>query len=128
MKNNTTDSSGVLKYEGLYPGEYKLTEVSTVEGNSLLAEPVYITIPYTNEDTEGTPSYVENGKDYYLDLTYTIQNNQVFVVPTAGGFDSKQYLLLGAGIAVLAIIGIGVVWSMKRRNRLNKIRRAILLR
>ena len=128
VKNNTTDSSGVLKYEGLYPGEYKLTEVSTVEGNSLLAEPVYITIPYTNEDTEGTPSYVENGKDYYLDLTYTIQNNQVFVVPTAGGFDSKQYLLLGAGIAVLAIIGIGVVWSMKRRNRLNKIRRAILLR
>ena len=72
---------GGLKYAELYPGEYRLTEVSTVEGYSLLAEPVYITIPYSSDTATETPSYTENNRKYYLDMTYTIQNSQVFEIP-----------------------------------------------
>ena len=126
-ENNTTDEKGQLKYEGLYPGMYKLTEVSTVEGNALLAEPVMITIPYSSETAEGTPSYTEGNENYYLNLTYTIENGQVFATPAAGGLGTDWYLMMGGGVAILAILALTAgTAGYRRRQRLNRLRKSLM--
>lgn len=126
--NNTTDRSGRLKYAELYPGEYRLTEVSTVEGYSLLAEPVYITIPYSSDTATETPSYTENNRKYYLDMTYTIQNSQVFEIPAAGSLGTGWYLKAGAVAAALAILLLLTEAGCRhrqRRQRLNRLRQSL---
>ena len=125
-ENNTTDGKGQLKYEGLYPGKYKLTELSTVAGNSLLAEPVIITLPYSSDTAEGEPSYTEDNQRYYLNLTYTIENGQVFATPVSGGLGAGWYLIMGGGVAALAVLALWAGAIYRRRQRLNRLRKTLM--
>jgi len=125
-ENNTTDGKGQLKYEGLYPGKYKLTELSTVAGNSLLAEPVIITLPYSSDTAEGEPSYTEDNQRYYLNLTYTIENGQVFATPVSGGLGAGWYLIMGGGVATLAVLALWAGAIYRRRQRLNRLRKTLM--
>ena len=99
-----------------------------MEGYSLLAEPVYITIPYSSDTATETPSYTENNRKYYLDMTYTIQNSQVFEIPAAGSLGTGWYLKAGAVAAALAILLLLTEAGCRhrqRRQRLNRLRQSL---
>ena len=104
-ESETTDSKGEIKYENLYPGEYQLSEIQTVGTNSMLKEPVKITLPYAKKTGdaygESKPAYVEQGKDYYLELTFTIQNGQVFSAPASGGLGLTVLIVIGGGLIMI---------------------------
>lgn len=129
--SHMTAEGGELKFTGLVPGIYRLTEIGTTSNNSLLAEPIYITIPYdgTNNDYDSRdeatepPSYKDGEDSYWLNLGYDIQNGQIFALPMAGGIGSQWYLI--AGGTIVALMGIIILLSVsagRRRRRLRRLR------
>lgn len=74
----TTGTDGIAKWTDLKTNRnitYRVTEVKTVNGKSLLKAPLFTgTLPVTNSD--GSKSY---------EITYTIINNDVMELPFTGG-------------------------------------------
>lgn len=125
-----TDEYGKAVANGLPTGEYKLVETKTHEGYNLLTAPVdaNLTLDYTTKWSD-TKTFDSNGKlikhDYNItevtngDTEYkyaeiVIINRKGFNLPTTGGFGT----LLFSGIGVLLVVaGVGVLLSLKKKNR-----------
>ena len=125
-----TDEYGKAVANGLPTGEYKLVETKTHEGYNLLTAPVdaNLTLDYTTKWSD-TKTFDSNGKlikhDYNItevtngDTEYkyaeiVIINRKGFDLPTTGGFGT----LLFSGIGVLLVVaGVGVLLSLKKKNR-----------
>ena len=125
-----TDGNGEAVANGLPTGEYKLVETKTHEGYNLLTEPVdaNLTLDYTTtwSDTKTFDSTgklikhdyntteVKNGETPYNYAAIVIINRKGFNLPTTGGFGT----LLFSGIGVLLVVaGVGVLLSLKKKNR-----------
>ena len=137
-----TDSKGVLEVKGLENGIYKLVETKAKDGYNLLKAPVDVTLDIAYKTTwtetnqykdgvwvkrdvtvknekfdakEGTNGGKQNGnKDGDGVISTTIINRKGFNLPTTGGFGT----LLFSGIGVLLVVaGVGVLLSLKKKNR-----------
>lgn len=136
-----TDSKGVLEVKGLENGIYKLVETKAKDGYNLLKAPVDVTLDIAYKTTwtetnhyengvwvkrevtkknekfdseEGTNGGTQNGKDGDGVTSTTIINRKGFNLPTTGGFGT----LLFSGIGVLLVVaGVGVLLSLKKKNR-----------
>lgn len=127
----TTDGNGEAVANGLPTGEYKLVETKTHEGYNLLTEPVDAkltldcTTTWSKKDTfdatgkliknEYSKTEVKNSDGtLYSYAAITIINRKGFNLPTTGGFGT----LLFSGIGVLLVVaGVGVLLSLKKKNR-----------
>ena len=120
---------------GLSNGRYALVETKTKENYNLLKGPIYVTlnVQYTKtwtsvtETVDGDGNTTKHTKDnmtqtFHNDegetLTGTreqvIINRKGFKLPTTGGFGT----LLFSGIGVLLVVaGVGVLLSLKKKNR-----------
>ena len=125
-----TGKDGKAVANGLPNGEYKPVETKTHEGYNLLTEPVdaNLTLDYTTK-WDDTKTFDETGKlikhDYnttkvmngdteYKYAEIVIINRKGFNLPTTGGFGT----LLFSGIGVLLVVaGVGVLLSLKKKNR-----------
>lgn len=142
----TTGTDGKVNVNGLANGTYYLVETKTKQGYNLLTAPVKVelSIAYKTTWTEsleykgdvlvkrdvtkkvetftsgqqntngGTqPGIDEGGKTYGRHVTEII-NRKGFKLPTTGGFGT----LLFSGIGVLLVVaGVGVLLSLKKKNR-----------
>lgn len=126
-----TDADGKDVANGLPTGEYKLVETKTHKGYNLLTGPVdaNLTLDYTTawSDTKTFDSntgelikhdynstVVKNGDTPYSYAEIVIINRKGFNLPTTGGFGT----LLFSGIGVLLVVaGVGVLLSLKKKNR-----------
>ena len=131
VMNLKTDENGKAVANGLPNGEYKLVETKTHEDYNLLTEPVdaNLTLAYTTtwSDTKTFDSntgelikhdynstVVKNGDTPYSYAEIVIINRKGFKLPTTGGFGT----LLFSGIGVLLVVaGVGVLLSLKKKNR-----------
>lgn len=130
VMNLTTGEDGTAIANGLPTGEYKLVETKTHEGYNLLTGPVdaNLTLDYTTKwddtkifDSEGNlikhdykVTEVKNGETPYSYAAIVIINRKGFNLPTTGGFGT----LLFSGIGVLLVVaGVGVLLSLKKKNR-----------
>lgn len=128
-----TDANGNVEQGGLANGEYYLVETKTASGYNLLKAPVKVTLSIQAK-TEWNDTYIydengnmlkhtvdkknttfsggdEGGKTEY---TVTVVNRKGFDLPTTGGFGT----LLFSGIGVLLVVaGVGVLLSLKKKNR-----------
>lgn len=129
--NLKTGDNGKYVANGLPTGEYKLVETKTYDGYNLLTEPVDANLTLTctttwdhkeTFDTSGklikneykkTEVKKNDGTSYnYEDIV--IINRKGFNLPTTGGFGT----LLFSGIGVLLVVaGVGVLLSLKKKNR-----------
>lgn len=128
-----TGTNGEAKVDGLANGTYYLVETATVNGYNLLSGPVKVTIQVSySKSWNAKDDYVDGklvhheetmheeyfggtktdpGKGYILT---TIINRKGFDLPTTGGFGT----LLFSGIGVLLVVaGVGVLLSLKKKNR-----------
>ena len=133
-----TDSYGKVSASGLEKGNYYLVETKTADGYNLLKEPVKVDLNFEysetwdedieykdgvlikhdvnkkrqtafNEGTTGKTSDLTDGS-----ITANIINRKGFDLPTTGGFGT----LLFSGIGVLLVVaGVGVLLSLKKKNR-----------
>ena len=125
-----TEADGKAVANGLPTGEYKLVETKTREGYNLLTGPVdaNLTLDYTTAwsdtktfDASGKlikhnydTTEVKNGDTPYSYTEIVIINRKGFDLPTTGGFGT----LLFSGIGVLLVVaGVGVLLSLKKKNR-----------
>lgn len=129
----TTDERGKINKDGLANGTYYLVETETQTGYNLLSGPVKVElkITYTATWTEKN-TYDNEGHLIHHDVssleekfaggdgenlgykTQTIINRKGFNLPTTGGFGT----LLFSGIGVLLVVaGVGVLLSLKKKNR-----------
>lgn len=128
-----TNKEGYVEQGGLANGEYYLVETKTASGYNLLKAPVKVTLSI-QETTTWTDTYIydENGNmlKHTVDKktttfkdgdkvsdgvhTITVVNRKGFDLPTTGGFGT----LLFSGIGVLLVVaGVGVLLSLKKKNR-----------
>ena len=124
------EKAGRATVNGLPDGEYKLVETMTNKGYNLLSGPVdaNLTVDYATSWTvnnkfssdgklikrdEKTTTF-KNGDNEYTYAPITIINRKGFDLPTTGGFGT----LLFSGIGVLLVVaGVGVLLSLKKKNR-----------
>lgn len=134
----TTNEYGEIHVSGLKNGTYYLVETKaptyTVEGKTysynLLKEPVKVVVAVeyevketttitTDENGNVTTNKIESkkyvgGENNSGNYKVIIKNNKGFNLPTTGGFGT----LLFSGIGVLLVVaGVGVLLSLKKKNR-----------
>ena len=127
-----TDANGNVAQGGLANGEYYLVETKTASGYNLLKAPVKVTLSI-QEKTTWTETSIYDGQGNLLkhtvdqktttfsggddsnpEYTITVVNRKGFDLPTTGGFGT----LLFSGIGVLLVVaGVGVLLSLKKKNR-----------
>ena len=137
-----TDSKGELEVKGLENGTYKLVETKAKDGYNLLKAPVDVSLDIAYKTTWTETNQYKNGVWVKRDVTAanekfdsneatnggkqngskdgdgvtstTIINRKGFNLPTTGGFGT----LLFSGIGVLLVVaGVGVLLSLKKKNR-----------
>ena len=141
-----TNSNGVLEVKGLENGTYKLVETKAKDGYNLLKAPVDVSLNIAYKTTWTETNYYKDGVWVKRDVTKkqeafksdeaskdemnggtqngsqtgdgvistTIINRKGFDLPTTGGFGT----LLFSGIGVLLVVaGVGVLLSLKKKNR-----------
>lgn len=129
-----TDKNGEIHVNGLKNGTYYLVETKaptyTVEGKTysynLLKEPVKVVVNVqyevdttTTTDANGNVTTIVSkkylgGENNSGEYKVIIKNNKGFNLPTTGGFGT----LLFSGIGVLLVVaGVGVLLSLKKKNR-----------
>lgn len=137
-----TNSEGILEVKGLENGTYKLVETKAKDGYNLLKAPVDVSLDIAYKTTWTETNHYENGVWVKRDVTVknekfdakegtnggkqngnkdgdgvistTIINRKGFNLPTTGGFGT----LLFSGIGVLLVVaGVGVLLSLKKKNR-----------
>lgn len=123
-------NAGCATVNGLPDGEYKLVETMTNKGYNLLSGPVdaNLTVDYETSWTvndkfssdgklikrDVKTTTFKNGENKYTYAPITIINRKGFDLPTTGGFGT----LLFSGIGVLLVVaGVGVLLSLKKKNR-----------
>lgn len=123
-------NAGCATFDGLPDGEYKLVETMTNKGYNLLSGPVdanltvdYVTSWTVNDKFSSDGKLIKrdvktttfkNGENEYKYAPITIINRKGFDLPTTGGFGT----LLFSGIGVLLVVaGVGVLLSLKKKNR-----------
>lgn len=121
----TTDSNGEIVFDNLYPDVYTITETSTVDGHTLLKEPIVVEVPmrvteeYINEFNVDRDSVTYDPADdiYYIhEFTYEITNDVTFKMPMSGGLTTPMtFVPLIAGMGILG--GLGVVGFCKKRKK-----------
>lgn len=124
------ENAGRATVNGLPDGEYKLVETMTNKGYNLLSGPVdaNLTVDYATSWTANNKfssdgklikrdvktTTFKNGNTPYSYAEILIINRKGFDLPTTGGFGT----LLFSGIGVLLVVaGVGVLLSLKKKNR-----------
>lgn len=131
-KSLKTDTNGNVEQGGLANGKYYLVETKTASGYNLLKAPVEVTLSI-QKTTNWTDTYIYDANGNMLkhtvekktttfsggdkdspEYTITVVNRKGFDLPTTGGFGT----LLFSGIGVLLVVaGVGVLLSLKKKNR-----------
>lgn len=136
----TTGTDGKVNVNGLANGTYYLVETKTNKGYNLLTAPVKVELNIAYKTTwdesleykdgvlvkydvtkteetftkDGTQTGVTEGDKTYGRHVTVIINRKGFNLPTTGGFGT----LLFSGIGVLLVVaGVGVLLSLKKKNR-----------
>lgn len=112
----TTDSDGYIVWDNLDQGEYQITEIKTLDGMTLLKDPINITLPITMTDKQAKDmsAATDNGQYdedkklwYFYEATYEVTNTPNFVMPMTGSNGFWKFGLIGFGS--IAVLGTGLV-------------------
>jgi len=128
-----TDSNGYIVWENLDQGEYQIVETKTLEGKTLLKDPINITLPITMTDKQAKDmsAATDNGQYdvdkklwYFYEATYEVTNTPTFVMPITGSNGFWKFGFIGFG--TIAVLGTGLIIfdkkgkKQKHRKRVTK--------
>ena len=128
IASDITNENGEIKFDGLLPDKYKITETKTQSGKTLLKEPINVTIPMTvtqsevNDQNIDVSNAIKQGNNYYFyHLTYEVSNDSTLNLPSTGGFsDIKTYLPLIGGFVLILAAGFYYLKKKKGMKILEK--------
>ena len=126
----STDINGYIVWQNLDQGEYQITETKTISGNTLLKDPINITLPITMTDKQAKDmsAATDNGqfddytnKWYFYEATFEVTNSVKFIMPTTGANGVWRFIFFGFG--TMAVLATGLVVYDARNKRTRKRRR-----
>ena len=128
IASDITNENGEIKFDGLLPDKYKITETKTQSGKILLKEPIDVTIPMTvtqsevNDQNIDVSNAIKQGNNYYFyHLTYEVSNDSTLNLPSTGGFSNiKTYLPLIGGFVLILAAGFYYLKKKKGMKILKK--------
>ena len=114
----TTGKNGVVTFNGLDVGTYRLEEVKAPKNYTLLKDKIEFTITDANPGPDGvidanSSEKVTINEDNKGQLTTTITNNKGFNLPSTGG--KGTYIFTIGGLVVMAGAVLLLVSSKKKR-------------
>lgn len=123
----TVGEDGILRFEGLSAGEYKITEIKAPNGYNLLKDPITVTIGFTAPaepftDCAWTYTWIttDNNKDNVTSENnvnrITVTNNTGTELPSTGGTGTTLFYLIGGILVLIA----GVLLVTKKRMSMEK--------
>ena len=126
----TTDVNGYIVWQNLDQGEYQITETKTISGNTLLKDPINITLPITMTDKQAKDmsAATDNGqfddytnKWYFYEATFEVTNSVKFIMPTTGANGVWRFIFFGFG--TMAVLATELVIYDTKNKRTRKRRR-----
>lgn len=126
----TTDANGYIVWQNLDQGEYQITETKTISGNTLLKDPINITLPITMTDKQAKDmsAATDQGqfdeyanKWYFYEATFEVTNSVKFIMPTTGTNGVWRFIFFGFG--TMAVLATGLVVYDARNKKTRKRRR-----
>ena len=105
----TAESTGLLTFNNLSPGSYRLTETKTAEGYTLLADAIEFTLTTDGECKRDATDFGDVQYDSttgVYKIALTINNRKSFELPHTGADAPSLWLLIGlpALVAVLLVL------------------------
>lgn len=113
-ENQVSDDQGAVGFDKLHAGQYRITEIKTIEGYILLKDPIIIALPYEYKagDMVNGIEVEEGGLTYTV--KFTISNGQSFDLPKSGTKGVILPLIVGA--ACLSFAGMEIYLRIRRRK------------
>ena len=128
-----TDENGDVFFDNLDQGTYQITEIKTLDGNSLLKEPIIVTVPMTMTEQEanayGNVDFTSakedvnySGKWYFYECLFEVTNNATFKMPMTGDSGTWKYGFIGFGtiVAICAAFAVCNIKTQKTRKQKRK--------
>ena len=118
-----TDADGKIVWNQLVSQKYVITEVQTVDGRSLLKDPIEVTLPMEmtweeiqKNGADPTQAVFDevSGKYCFYNISLTVGNSVTFDMPMTGGNPVGSYVVLICGLAAAAA---GVFILLRRSGR-----------
>lgn len=105
----TAESTGLLTFDNLSPGSYRLTETKTAEGYTLLADAIEFELKtdgHCVRDGAGFGNVKYDSATGVYNIALTINNRKSFELPHTGADAPSLWLLIGlpALVAVLLVL------------------------
>lgn len=105
----TVETTGLLTFNNLSPGSYRLTETKTAEGYTLLADAIEFTLTTDGEckrDATDFGNVKYDSTTGVYNIALTINNRKSFELPHTGADAPSLWLLIGlpALVAVLLVL------------------------
>ena len=122
----TTDANGYIVWQNLDQGEYQITETKTISGNTLLKDPINITLPITMTDKQAKDmsAATDQGqfdeytnKWYFYEATFEVANSVKFIMPTTGANGVWRFIFFGFGTMAVLVTGLVVYDARNKRTR-----------
>lgn len=104
-RTGTTSETGMLYFQNLPYGKYKITEIKPPDGYVILKKPIYVTV-----DEEVFQKQAEEHKDDKMynvakkTITVTVKNSKFLELPESGGRGTFMFTLAGASIIGAALL------------------------
>ena len=116
----TTDGDGKCSFTELSPGEYRLTEIKTADGYTLLAGPIEFVLTEKGECTHdnakfGTVKRDEKSGVYTIALT--INNRKGLTLPHTGADAPSLWVLIGLPLLVAGLLVLVFRYNRKGGKR-----------
>jgi len=127
---STTDSDGTIVWKNLDQGEYRITEIQTVSGMTLLKDPINITLPITMTDKQAKDMSAaidsgryDNDKNlwFFYEAKFEVTNNVTFKMPTTGATGVWKFIFYGFG--TMAILGTGLIICDLKNKKTRKLKK-----
>ena len=126
-----TDENGDVFFDNLDQGTYQITEIKTLDGNSLLKEPIIVTVPMTMTEQEantyGNVDFTSakedvnySGKWYFYECLFEVTNNATFKMPMTGDSGTWKYGFAGFGIIIVICAGFAICNIKTQKTRKQK--------
>ena len=113
-ENKVSDDQGFVGFDKLHAGQYRITEIKTLEGYVLLKEPIVITLPYEYKAGDVVNGIEVEDEGLTYTVKFTISNGQSFDLPKSGTKGVILPLIVGA--ACFSFAGMEIYLRFKRRK------------
>ena len=116
----TAESTGLLTFDNLSPGSYRLTETKTAEGYTLLADAIEFTLTTDGEckrDATDFGNVKYDSTTGVYNIALTINNRKSFELPHTGADAPSLWLLIGLPALVAVLLGLVFRYNKKGGRR-----------